>query len=131
MQVSKILSKAQKDKYKKVRLISKDNDIYMTLQNFKPSGKYSKGVISILYNVYKFFMHNVKNYEKDISAIKKDCGVSEAIFVEKAFDILHNDWNMIEKALIKQNDKIFKQIPNFKLKKPKKMNYLYYEPKKK
>jgi hypothetical protein len=119
--VSKKMIQADKDNFKKVRLFDKDvsNDVDSFGRRFKTP--------TPLLKIYDF----VSMFESKLTAdrIRKLCGVQEATFAETAYDILYNKWDQIKDVIVKQNIKKNPDIES-KLKKPKQIDYQYYEPKK-
>jgi len=80
-----------------------------------------------LLKIYDFISMFESKYTAD--RIRKLCGVQEATFAETAYDILYNKWDKVKDAIVKQNVKKNPDIES-KLKKPKQIEYQYYEPKK-
>ena len=119
--VSKKMIQADKDNFKKVRFFDKDvsNDVDSFGRRFKTP--------TPLLKIYDFIsMFESKN---TADRIRKLCGVQEATFAETAYDIIYNKWDKVKDAIVKQNIKKNPDIAS-KLKKPKQIEYQYYEPKK-
>ena len=119
--VSKKMIQADKDNFKKVRLFDKSvsNDVDSFGRRFKTP--------THLLKIYDFISMFESKYTAD--RIRKLCGVQEATFAETAYDILYNKWDKVKDAIVKQNVKKNPDIES-KLKKPKQIEYQYYEPKK-
>ena len=119
--VSKKMIQADKDNFKTVRFFDKDvsNDVDSFGRRFKTP--------TPLLKIYDFIsMFESKN---TADRIRKLCGVQEAIFAETAYDIMYRKWDKVKDAIVKQNIKKNPDIAS-KLKKPKQIEYQYYEPKK-
>ena len=121
--VSKQIIKADKDNFKKVRIYTnaeEPND----LSNFGSSlAMGEKARPTPLLKLFDF-MTQINRWEDTMREIRKDCGVQEAIFVETAYDILYRRFDLIKERIMKQNPKL-KGLDKF-VKKPKKIDYLYY-----
>ena len=118
--VSKQIIKADKDNFKKVRIYTNEEEPNR-LSNFGRLGELKATPL------LKLFYFMTDDWEDTMKDIRKDCGVQEAIFVETAYDILYRRYDLIKETIMKQNPKL-KGIDEF-VKKPKKIDYLYYEPK--
>ena len=117
---SKKIIQADKDNFKKIRLFDKDASSWIS-----SFGNRFKSATSLL-KLYEVF-ENVSNWDDTIDRIKKDCGVQETLFVETAYDILYRKWDEVKDAIVKQNIKKNPDIAS-KLKKPRQIEYQYYEP---
>ncbi len=136
---SKQIIKADKDNFKKVRITENmptelseyGSDLLYNLYRPPGGGPWRKASpVSYITDpllILFYFMTRMLRSEDTMKDIRKDCGVQEAIFVETAYDILYRRYDLIEERIMKQNPKL-KGLDQF-VKKPKKIDYLYYEPK--
>lgn len=113
--VSRYIIKAEKDKFKKVRIFS-NKDIDTDINRVGSWELNNPSPLAILYNYFYQLIEN-KDY---LIRIKKECGVRELLFVEKAYKILLDDYDLIQKKIIEQNKRynptISKIIKDRKLK---------------
>jgi len=123
--VSKKIIQADKDNFKKVRIFN-DNEMPNDLSGFGRSLKLgSRFKPSPLLRLYDFMLQ-VNRWEDTMRTIRQDCGVQEAIFVETAYDILYRRYDEIKEAILKQNKKVDKKELEDFIKKPKKIDYLFF-----
>lgn len=123
--VSKKIIQADKDNFKKVRIFT-DNEMPNDLSNFGGSLKFGlRFKPSPLLRLYDFILQ-IDRWKDTMKRIRQECGVQEAIFVETAYDILYRRYDEIKEAILKQNKKVDKKELEDFIKKPKKIDYLFF-----
>jgi len=98
--VSQYIIKADKDKFKKVRIF-KLSDIKTDIRNV---GSWELNNPTPLAIIYNYFFQLIED-EKYLIRVKNDCGVRELLFVEKAYKILLDNFDLIKNKIIEQNKK--------------------------
>jgi hypothetical protein len=96
--VSKYIIKGDKDKFKKVRIF-KLSDINVDIRNVGSWKLNNPTPLAIIYN-YFFQLIEDKKY---LIKVKNDCGVRELLFIEKAYKILLDNFDLIKNKIIEQN----------------------------
>lgn len=114
--VSKYIIKAEKNKFKKVRIFKKD-DVDTDIINVGGNNYYNNATPLLI--IYNYFYRLIED-EKFLKRIKDDCGVRELLFVEKAYKILFDNYDLIKKKIIEQNKKY---NPNISIKKLKDIEF--------
>tara|TARA_R110000823_G_scaffold87217_3_gene194709 strand:+ start:1198 stop:1899 length:702 start_codon:yes stop_codon:yes gene_type:complete len=109
--VSKYIIKAEKNKFKNVRIFKKD-DVDADIINV--GGRDYKNATPLLI-IYNYFVRLIED-EKFLKKIKDDCGVRELLFVEKAYKILFDNYDLIKKKIIEQNSRYNPNISIQKIK---------------
>ena len=98
IKVSKYIIKAEKDKFKKVRIFNL-SDINTDIRNV---GSWELNNPTPLAIIYNYFFQLIED-EKYFIRVKNECGVKNLLFVEKAYKILLDNFDIINKKIIEQN----------------------------
>ena len=96
--VSRYIINAEKDKFKKVRIFKLD-DINTDIKNVGSWELSNATPLAILYN----YFYQLIEDETYLKRIKDECGVRELLFVEKAYKILVDNFDLIKRKIIEQN----------------------------
>jgi hypothetical protein len=113
--VSKYIIEAEKNNFKKVRIF-KLSDIDTDIRNVGSRNYANPTPLLILYTYFNRLIENKEFFIK----IKDDCGVKELLFVEKAYKILLDKYDIIDKKITEQNKRY---NPNISIKKLKDLEF--------